>query len=85
MTDKPRKPRTDSIGNLHRILAAANIEIVPPAHIKLDDIDLPYWHSLVDEFARADLSEHQLDMLAFLARLMADLEREQRALFKGRC
>src|SRR5579872_4232403 len=82
MTNKPRRTRTDSTGNLHRIMAGANIEITPPCHVPLEDQDWPYWHNLVDEFARADWTQHQLDMAAFLARTMAQFEAEQRQLFK---
>ena len=50
----------------------------PPAHITLDPCDLPHWRSIVAEFPPEQWSPHQLDLAAILARMMADLEREQR-------
>jgi len=43
-------------------------------------MDWPYWHSVVAEFARAEWTEHQLELAAMLARTMANLEQEQRTL-----
>lgn len=82
MANKSRKTRTDSTANLLRIFAGSNVEIAPPAHIPLDDVDFPYWHSLVDEFAKADWTPHSLDMASFLARTMAELEEQQRLMFE---
>ncbi|MGX7952829.1 hypothetical protein ACWPM1_09715 [Tsuneonella sp. HG249] len=82
MTNKPRRARTDSVANLHRIFAGANIEVAPPAHVPLADNDYPYWFSIVSEYAKADwsLSPHALEIAAFLARTMASLEEQQRLL-----
>lgn len=55
-------------------------EISPPSHVPLDDMDWPYWHNVVAEFARAEWTEHQLELAAMLARTMANLEQEQRTL-----
>jgi hypothetical protein len=44
----------------------------------LDAMDWPFWESVVAEFARADWSEHQLELAAMLSRTMATLEEEQR-------
>jgi len=63
-------------------MQGANIEISPPAHVSLEDMDWPFWHSVVAEFARADWTEHQLELAAMLARTMANLEAEQRLLRK---
>jgi hypothetical protein len=81
MTGRPRRTRTDSTANLHRILAGANMEIAPPAYIPLQEADWPYWHSIIEEYAKADWTRHSLDLAAFLARMMADLESQQRQLF----
>ncbi len=78
MTNKPRKRRTDSTSNLHRIFAGANIEIAPPAHVPLTDADWPYWHSIIEEYAKSDWTRHALDIVALLARTMALLEEQQR-------
>ncbi len=77
---RPRKPRTDSISNLVRIAQAARQELAPPAHVPLPDEAWPYWHSLVEEQAKADWSPHQLELAAMLARTLAALEAEQRTL-----
>src|SRR3546814_13648873 len=43
----------------------------------MSEEDCPFWHSVIAEFARSEWSDHQLEMVAMLARAMADLEREQ--------
>jgi hypothetical protein len=80
MTKTLRKPRSDSIPEMTRIMQGAAREIAPPAHVPLEDVDWPFWESVVAEFARADWTEHQLELAAMLARTMANLEREQRIL-----
>jgi hypothetical protein len=61
-------------------MSGAAREIAPPAHVSLGDMDWPFWESVVAEFARADWTEHQLELAAMLARTMADLEENQRLL-----
>lgn len=63
-----------------RIMQGAAREILPPSHVPLDEMDWPYWHNVVGEFARAEWTEHQLELAALLARTMANLELEQRTL-----
>ena len=75
---KPRKTRTDSTDNLRRIFAAADKELAPPAHVPLSDASWPFFHSIVDERAKADWTPHTLEVAALLARTMAQLEFEQR-------
>lgn len=60
-----------------RIMQGANRELAPPGHVRLQDEDWPFWHSVIAEFARAEWTDHQLELAAFLARDMANLEREQ--------
>lgn len=79
---KSRKPRSDSTAQLHRILAGANVEIAPPAHVPLTDADWPFFHDIAAEFAGCDWSRHMLDMAALLARTMALYEAEQRQLHR---
>lgn len=81
MSNKPRRTRTDSVGNLHRIFAGANTELAPPAHVPFTDADWPYWHSVTEEYARSDWTRHALEVAAFLARTMALLEEQQRLVF----
>lgn len=52
-------------------------EIVPPSNVPLAKDDLPFFASVIAEFARSDWTAHQLELAALLARTMADLEREQ--------
>lgn len=75
-----RKARIDSSAEAVRIMQGARRELSPPSHVPLDDMDWPYWHNVVSEFARAEWTEHQLEIAAMLARTMANLELEQRTL-----
>ena len=75
-----RKQRIDSSSAAVRIMQGAGREIAPPAHVPLDEMDWPFWHSVVAEFARSEWTEHQLELAAMLARTMATLEAEQRTL-----
>lgn len=80
MTKAIRKPRSDSISEMTRIMQGAAIEVAPPAHVPLKANHWPFWHSVVAEFARADWTEHQLELAAMLARCMAQVEEQQRLL-----
>lgn len=75
-----RKARIDSAAEAVRIMQGSAKEIIPPSHVPLDEMDWPYWHNVVSEFARAEWTEHQLELAAMLARTMANLEQEQRTL-----
>lgn len=75
-----RRPRIDSSAEAVRIMAGSKRELQPPSHVPLDDMDWPYWHSVVAEFARAEWTEHNLELAAMLARTMANVELEQRTL-----
>ena len=59
-------------------MAAATHEIRPPSNVPLDDCDLPFFASVIGEFARSEWTAHQLELAAMLARTMADLEQDQR-------
>jgi phage terminase small subunit len=74
------KARINSASEAVRIIQGATRELQPPSHVPLDDMDWPYWHSVVAEFARAEWTEHQLELAAMLARTMANLEQEQRSI-----
>lgn len=75
-----RKLRTDSTTEMLRIAQGAQKQIAPPSHIPMQDMDWPFWHNVVNEYARADWTEHQLELAAILARALADLEENQRLL-----
>jgi hypothetical protein len=76
----PRKSRIDSVDEIVSVMAAAKDEILPPPNVPLDAEDLPFFVSVIAEFARVDWSAHQLELAAMLARTMADLTREQQLL-----
>ena len=75
-----RKLRSDSTEEMVRFAQGAERQIAPPSHVPMQDIDWPFWESVVSEFARAEWTEHQLELAAMLARTMADLEENQRLL-----
>lgn len=79
---KPRRQRVDSAtAAVAAMTAAAKMEEVrPPGHIIFQDEDWPYWWNVVEEAARVEWTEHQLELAALLARAMCDMEREQRTL-----
>jgi hypothetical protein len=66
-----------------RSLSNANAEIVPPPHVPLGKADLPFFANVIGERARSDWTAHQLELAAMLARMMADLDREQTLLREG--
>ena len=75
-----RKQRLDSATAAVEVMKGALREIAPPSHVPLDAADWPFWETVVDEFARSEWTEHQLELAAMLARTMANLETEQRTL-----
>jgi hypothetical protein len=81
---KPRKQRVDSATAAVEAMkaAAGRDEVRPPGHIHFEDEDWPYWWNVVEEAARSEWTDHQLELAALLARAMCDLEREQRELRK---
>ena len=73
----PRRNRIDSNAQAVRIVAAAQKQIVPPSNVPLTAEEMPFFASIIDEFAKADWTPHQLELAAFLAMAMADLRRNQ--------
>jgi hypothetical protein len=73
-----RKQRIDSTTAAVRIMQGVTKQMSPPSHVPLDDCDWPFWESVVAEYARAEWSEHQLELAAMLAKDMADAERNRR-------
>lgn len=72
-----RKARIDSAAEAVRVMAKATTKIDPPENVPLDDGDMPFFESVIAEYARSEWSAHQLELAAMLARTMADLTREQ--------
>lgn len=75
-----RRPRIDSSSEAVRVMASAARPVTPPSNVPLESGDMPFFVSVVAEFARSEWTAHQLELAAMLARTMADLDREQRAL-----
>lgn len=75
-----RKARVDSAAEAVRIMAKSTAEINPPVNVPLDAEDIPFFQSVIAEYARSEWSPHQLELAAMLARTMADLTREQQLL-----
>lgn len=73
-----RKPRVDSTAERIRVMQAAPIE--PPSNVPLTAEDMPFFASVIAQYARSEWTAHDLELAAMLARTMCDMEREQRAL-----
>ena len=73
-----RKPRIDSTAAAVSVARDAQKQINPPSNVPLDARDLPFFASVIAEFARSEWTAHQLELAAMLARTMADLEQDQR-------
>jgi hypothetical protein len=63
-----RKARIDGTAEAVRIMQGAGKVIEPPSNVPLDPCDMPFFASVVDEFARADWTPHQLELAALLAK-----------------
>jgi len=75
-----RKLRIDSTAEAVRVAQAAARPIEPPSNVPLDAGDLPFFASVLAEFARSEWTAHQLELAAMLAWDMADREKAQRML-----
>lgn len=75
-----RKQRVDSVAGAVATMAQDGGVIRPPAHVALEVRDEPFWRSVIAEFARAEWTDHSLELAAMLARKMSDLEVLQRQL-----
>lgn len=76
----PRKQRIDSNAAAVLVMYGSTLLIDPPSHVPLDDVDLPFFKSVIDQFARSEWTEHQIELAAMLARTMSTLDQEQRTL-----
>jgi hypothetical protein len=66
-----------SAGELSKVMGEAAKDLMPPKHVRMGKDDMPFFHNVIKEFARAEWSDHQLELAALLARTMAEFEREQ--------
>ena len=74
-----RKQRIDTVAGAVGV-ASGKQRILPPAHVPLDDFDVPFWLSVIEECAGIEWTPHRLEYAAFLARNMAQVEIDQRKL-----
>ena len=72
-----RAPITSISAQVAAVIKAAK-PIIVPAHVTLSERDMPFWQSVIAEFARSEWTDHSLELAAMLARTMSDLEEEQR-------
>jgi hypothetical protein len=49
-------------------MQGAGKRIEPPSNVPLSDADMPFFASVIDEFARSDWTAHQLELAALLAK-----------------
>jgi hypothetical protein len=75
-----KRHRIDTVAGAIATAAGLARDVSPPEHVSLDECDMPYWESVVAEFAHAEWTAHQLEVAAQLAKAMADLETERNAL-----
>lgn len=75
-----RRAKVTSTEAAVQIAAKSAKKITVPAHVPLTAEDMPFWNSVIAEFARSEWTDHQLELAAMLSRTMADLNREQQAL-----
>lgn len=73
-----RRKRIDSVDAVVHVAQASQAQIAAPSNVPLEPEDMPFFASVIDEFARSEWTAHQLELAAMLARTMADLERDQR-------
>lgn len=75
------KTRSDSVTAAVKAAQAASLgPIAPPAHIRLRDIDIPYWNCIVMARAADTWTDIDLAHAANLAHAQADINRIQEEL-----
>ena len=70
---KPRKPRCDSPSEAVRYASAPPIR--PPETVPLDESEMPFFLSVIEERPRADWTPHGVEVAAILARTMRQVVR----------
>jgi hypothetical protein len=77
---RAKRQRIDSATGAVEVMIAASKQIKPPSNVPLDADNLPFFASVIAEFARSEWTAHQLELAALMSRTMSDMEREQRLL-----
>lgn len=75
-----RRTRIDTTSGAVAAAQSSQRRIVPPSNVPLTDGDLPFFASVIDEFARSEWTAHQLELAALLAVKMRLLRDELRTL-----
>lgn len=71
-----RRTRIDTVAGAVAAAQAGQAQISPPSNVPLAAEDLPFFASVIDEFARSEWTAHQLELAAMLARKMRLLRDE---------
>lgn len=71
-----RRKRIDSVDAAVEVAQRSQQQISPPSNVPLSKDDLPFFASVIDEFARSEWSAHQLELAAMLAKKMRLLRDE---------
>lgn len=71
-----RRKRIDSVESAVEIAQASGRQITPPSNVPLTTEDMPFFASVIDEFARSEWTAHQLELAAMLAKKMRLLRDE---------
>lgn len=71
-----RRKRIDSVDAAVEVAQRSQQQINPPSNVPLGKEDLPFFSSVIDEFARSEWSPHQLELAALLAKKMRLLRDE---------
>ena len=74
------RKRTDSKKNVAQIMAKSVVSITVPSNVPLSETGIPFYHSVIDGFARSHWTENALEIAAMMASTMHDLDAEQQAL-----
>lgn len=80
MTTKKRKSASTSKEAQQKAVVGSFVNIKPPEHVAMEKDDMPFFESVIAEFARSTWTNHALEIASILARTMCDMEREQRLL-----
>lgn len=75
-----KRKRIDSLTETVMVAQASQAQIVPPSNVPLKSEDMPFFASVIGEFARSEWTSHQLELAAMLARKMRLLRDELQTL-----
>jgi hypothetical protein len=79
---KEKKPKVDSVKEVHKILSEANRKISLPEGMTLEKEDEPFFESIIREFPKIEWSDHRVRLAVALAKAQSDMEQETNLLRK---